>query len=85
MLVLSRKEGEKLVIGDNITIVVSKISGNRVTIGIEAPRDVKVVRGELGPEHTPAAQRDVQPSESQVFHLRLKIDNEMVALQKDVG
>ena len=47
MLVLSRKEGEKLVIGDNITLVISKISGNRVTVGIEAPADVKVFRGEL--------------------------------------
>ncbi len=47
MLVLSRKEGERLSIGDNITIVVTKVSGNRVTIGIEAPRDVKVVRSEL--------------------------------------
>lgn len=47
MLVLSRKEGEKLVIGDNITLVVSKICGNRVTLGIEAPVDVKVFRGEL--------------------------------------
>jgi carbon storage regulator len=47
MLVLSRKEGEKLVIGDNITLVVSRISGNRVTVGIEAPMDVKIFRGEL--------------------------------------
>ncbi|MEI8211601.1 MAG: carbon storage regulator [Planctomycetota bacterium] len=47
MLVLSRKEGERIVIGDNITLVVSKVHGNRVTIGIEAPRDVKIVRGEL--------------------------------------
>lgn len=47
MLVLSRKEGEKLVIGDNITLVVSKISGNRITLGIEAPADVKIMRGEL--------------------------------------
>lgn len=47
MLVLSRKEGEKLVIGDNVTLVVSKISGNRVTLGIEAPADVKIFRGEL--------------------------------------
>ncbi len=47
MLVLSRKEGEKLVIGENITLVVSKISGNRVTLGIEAPVDVKIMRGEL--------------------------------------
>jgi len=47
MLVLSRKEGERIVIGDNITLIISKVSGNRVTIGIEAPRDVKVIRGEL--------------------------------------
>ncbi|AMV32868.1 hypothetical protein VN12_12140 [Pirellula sp. SH-Sr6A] len=47
MLVLSRKEGERIVIGENITLVVSRISGNRVAIGIEAPKDVTVVRGEL--------------------------------------
>ncbi len=47
MLVLSRKEGEKLVIGDNIVLVVSKICGNRITLGIEAPSDVKILRGEL--------------------------------------
>jgi len=47
MLVLSRKVGEKLIIGDNITVVVSRVSGNRVTIGIEAPPDVRIVRGEL--------------------------------------
>lgn len=54
MLVLSRKEGERIVIGDQITLVVSKVSGNRVTLGIEAPKDVKITRGELvidlGPE-----------------------------------
>ena len=47
MLVLSRKEGEKLVIGDNIVLTVNRISGNRVAIGIDAPREVRVVRGEL--------------------------------------
>jgi len=47
MLVLSRKEGEKLVIGDNITVVVSRVAGNRVTLGIEAPSDVRIIRGEL--------------------------------------
>lgn len=47
MLVLSRKEGERIVIGDQITLVVSKVSGNRVTLGIEAPKDVKITRGEL--------------------------------------
>ena len=49
MLVLSRKVGEKLVIGDNITIVVNRVAGNRVTIGIDAPDDIRIVRGELKP------------------------------------
>lgn len=47
MLVLSRKVGEELVIGDNIRIVISAVAGNRVSVGIEAPRDVHIVRGEL--------------------------------------
>jgi carbon storage regulator len=47
MLVLSRKVGERIVIADNITIVVHKVAGNRVSLGVEAPRDVRVVRGEL--------------------------------------
>lgn len=47
MLVLSRKENEQLVIGDNIVLTINRISGNRVAIGIEAPRDVRIVRGEL--------------------------------------
>lgn len=47
MLVLSRKSGERIHLGDDITIVVNKISGNRVSIGIDAPNDVQIVRGEL--------------------------------------
>jgi len=47
MLVLTRKVGQKLVIGDNITVVINRISGNRVSVGIEAPTDVHIVRGEL--------------------------------------
>ena len=58
MLVLSRKVGEKLVIGDNITVVVSRVAGNRVTIGVEAPPEVRIVRGEL------KAQEDVKNEES---------------------
>jgi len=47
MLVLSRKVGEKLVIDGNITVEVVKVQGNRITIGIQAPTDIKVLRGEL--------------------------------------
>lgn len=47
MLVLSRKVGEKVVIGGNITVTITRVAGHRVTLGIEAPDAVRVVRGEL--------------------------------------
>ncbi len=49
MLVLSRKQNQDIVIGDNIKVSVLKVKGNTVRIGIEAPRHVRVVRGELPP------------------------------------
>lgn len=47
MLVLSRKSGESIRIGENVTIEVRRIAGNRVTIAVEAPRDVRILRSEL--------------------------------------
>ena len=47
MLVLSRKEAQTIQIGKDIEIRVVRLSGNRVKIGVNAPRDVKVLRGEL--------------------------------------
>lgn len=47
MLVLSRKEGETLMIGDDIKVSIQRIRGNVVSVGIEAPQQVKVLRGEL--------------------------------------
>jgi len=47
MLVLSRKPGEKLVIGNDVTLTVVAVHGRRITLGIEAPASVRVVRGEL--------------------------------------
>jgi len=47
MLVLSRKLGEKLVIGGNITVKVIQVRGNTVRLGIEAPKEVSVNRHEV--------------------------------------
>lgn len=47
MLALSRKVGETLVIDGNIAVEVLKIQGNRITLGIKAPSEVKILRGEL--------------------------------------
>jgi carbon storage regulator CsrA len=47
MLVLTRKHQEKIQIGENVTITILKVKGRTVRLGIEAPRQVKVVRGEL--------------------------------------
>jgi len=50
MLVLSRKLGEKIVIGDNILVTVVKIDRNQIRIGIEAPHDIPVYREEIAPQ-----------------------------------
>lgn len=62
MLVLSRKVGEKLVIDGNITVEVVRVQGNRITLGIVAPADVKVLRGELNQDRvrTESIEVDVE-------------------------
>ena len=47
MLVLSRKKNESIIINDNITVTVIEIRGEKVRIGIEAPKDVTVHRREV--------------------------------------
>ena len=47
MLILSRRTGESLIIGDNVTVSVLGIQGNQVRLGIEAPREVTVHREEI--------------------------------------
>jgi carbon storage regulator len=52
MLVLSRKESEKIRLGDSIVVTVVRVSGDKVRLGIEAPPDVLVLREELEPHRS---------------------------------
>lgn len=47
MLVLSRKENERLRVGDSIVLTIVEVNGERVKVGIEAPKDVAIVRDEI--------------------------------------
>ncbi len=47
MLVLSRRLGETLIIGDDVRVTVLGVNGNQVRLGIEAPKDVEVHREEI--------------------------------------
>jgi len=62
MLVLSRKSGERIHIGDNIIVEVRRLAGNRVSLAIEAPRSVRVLRGELWQSATDFDEVPEEPS-----------------------
>ena len=49
MLILSRKERERIRLGDSIVLTVVQVSGDRVRIGVEAPSNVLILREELEP------------------------------------
>ncbi|MEZ6094972.1 MAG: carbon storage regulator [Pirellulaceae bacterium] len=51
MLVLSRKESEKIKLGDSIVLTIVRVSGDRVRLGIEAPNDMLILRHELDSSH----------------------------------
>ena len=57
MLVLTRKLMEKLFIGDDICVTVVRLEGGQVRLGIDAPRDITVVRAELVPERQSGSPR----------------------------
>ena len=73
MLVLSRKKNESIVINNDITVVVVEIRGDKVRLGVEAPKEVPVHRREVydaiqksgiaTPEITPETASDAEPVE----------------------
>ena len=60
MLVLSRKERERIRLGDSIVVTIVRVSGDRVRLGIEAPADMLVIREELDSENSPAVGSEIE-------------------------
>ncbi len=62
MLVLNRKANQKIIIGDNITVVIVAVSGDRVKLGLCAPKNVPIHREEVQPH---SIRRLPHPGEEQ--------------------
>jgi carbon storage regulator len=62
MLILTRKRGERICIGDGVEIVVLDCGGARVRLGIDAPKNVNILRGELCTRGRMSPSKDVGPS-----------------------
>lgn len=70
MMVMRRREGEKILIGDNISIHIAQIGRNKVKIAIEAPREIAIVAEEMKnvrEENLAAASVDVRSLYAKIF------------------
>lgn len=70
MLILTRRVGESIVVGDDITVTVFEVRGDAVRIGIDAPRSVQVHRQEVYEELQRANEQAVSPSDDAIDALR---------------
>jgi len=69
MLVLSRRVGESIVVGDEITVTILEVRGDVVRVGIQAPRSVAVHRAELLAELAETNQAAASPSDDAIASL----------------
>jgi len=70
MLVLTRKQSETIQIGEGITLKVIATGRGKVKIGIDAPADVRVLRGELAPLARPASEPESEPNPLMAMRLK---------------
>ena len=76
MLVLSRRAGESVVIGDDVTVTVLEVRGDVVRIGIDAPRSLKVHRAELLAQLEESNRQAASPSDDVVAELSRALGRE---------
>jgi len=62
MLILTRRVGESLMIGDNVTVTVLGVKGNQVRIGVDAPKEVAVHREEIYEKIRAETSEDTPPA-----------------------
>jgi carbon storage regulator len=70
VLVISRKVSESIIIGDNIEIIVSEISGDRVKICINAPKEIPILRKELLETRSLNQEASVSPQKQTLDKLK---------------
>ena len=70
MLVLSRRVGESIAIGDDVVVTVLEVRGDVIRVGIEAPRSVAVHRAELLVQLESSNQQASSPSDADIDSLR---------------
>ena len=72
MLVLSRKRNENIIVNGNIRIHIVSVSGGTVRVGIEAPREIVILRGEL--EEAAEAESEAPATVSETPVLKFPVD-----------
>jgi carbon storage regulator CsrA len=70
MLVLTRKLQQQIKIGEQITVTILRVKGSTVRVGVQAPREVRVVRGEL-PKEQQSIVETVGSEESTIIEFRI--------------
>jgi len=80
MLILSRKPGQRIIIGGGIVMHVTEVAGGKVRIGIEAPREVAILRGELLDAEV-AAFRSQWDAPAETSHSGIRASGQVPALR----
>jgi carbon storage regulator len=70
VLILTRRVGESIIVGDDVTVTVFEVRGDAVRIGVEAPRSIQVHRQEVYEELRRANEQASSPTESAIEQLR---------------
>jgi len=83
MLILTRKLGEVIAVGDDIKIVILDIKGRQVSIGVEAPRQTKVYREELYRMITEQNQESARSHSVHVDNILSIFENKIEKTKKD--